>query len=160
MGSSKFATPFFQKSPLQGAYTSGADAIVTASVAPYINKLQQDIGNAVSKSLMKPDDKCAQGAEYWFDSSGAKFLCDKDSKEPTVEKIRYNQSVTDQATKAEEEDIMADIDSTGEFLQNEEKKDADKLKRIKKEKQKKSIEDMDTYFKNEMEKQAYIESKK
>jgi len=58
--SSKFATPFFQKSPLQGAYASGADAMVTTSVAPYFDKLQQDIGTAVSKSLMKPVDKCAQ----------------------------------------------------------------------------------------------------
>tara|TARA_R110002126_G_scaffold229384_1_gene373743 strand:+ start:65 stop:502 length:438 start_codon:yes stop_codon:yes gene_type:complete len=131
--SSKFATPFFQKSPLQGAYTSGADAIVTTSVAPYFNKLQQDIGTAVSKSLMKPVDKCAQGAEYWFDSSGAKFLCDKDSKEPTVREIKYNQSVTDQATEAEDADIMADINSTEEFLQNEEIEDAAELKQQKKE---------------------------
>jgi len=160
MSSSKFAGKFFKKTPLYGAYSSGAGGMVTVSYDDVHQKFQDGIAANVAKAYAPKKNKCAKGAEYYFDKEGAKFPCNKSSKEPTVEKIRYNQSVTDQATKAEEEDIMADIDSTGEFLQNEEKKDADKLKRIKKEKQKKSIESMDTYFKNEMEKQAYIESKK
>ena len=60
MGSSKFATPFFKKSPLLGAYTSGADAMVTISDAPHYAKLQSDIGAAVSKATTEPVDKCDQ----------------------------------------------------------------------------------------------------
>lgn len=158
--SSKFTTPFFKKSPLQGAYTSGADAMVTTSIAPYFNKLQQDIGTAVSKSLTKPVDKCAQGAEYWFDSSGAKFICDKDSYKPTVKKIKELQRITDQATGYEEEDTLADIDSTEDFLESERQKAEAELKRIKKEQQEKSRESMDTYFKDKEDRETYIESKK
>jgi len=133
MGSSKFSSPFFQKSPLNGAYTSGADAMVTVSDAPHYAKLQSDIGAAVSKSLTKPVDKCAQGATYWFDSSGAKFACDNKDDKTTVEGIQENQRITDQATEAEFEDNMADINSTEGFLKSEEKKDATELKQQKQE---------------------------
>jgi hypothetical protein len=43
MSSSKFSSPFFKKSPLQGAYSSGADGIVTVSDAEHFSKLQNDI---------------------------------------------------------------------------------------------------------------------
>jgi len=43
MSSSKFSSPFFKKSPLQGAYSSGADGIVTVSDLPHYQKLQQDL---------------------------------------------------------------------------------------------------------------------
>jgi len=43
MSSSKFSSPFFQKSPLLGAYGSGADGIVTVSDLPHYQKLQQDL---------------------------------------------------------------------------------------------------------------------
>jgi hypothetical protein len=158
--SSKFSSPFFQKSPLQGAYSSGAGGMVTVSYDDVHQKFQDGLAANVAKAYAPKKDKCAKGAEYYFDKEGAKFPCNKDSKEPTVKKIKYNQSVTDQATKAEEEDNMDDINSTGDFLESEKKKDVAELKRIKKEKQKKSIESMNTYFRNEMEKQAYIESKK
>tara|TARA_X000001382_G_C3102407_1_gene157159 strand:+ start:377 stop:691 length:315 start_codon:yes stop_codon:yes gene_type:complete len=41
--SSKFATPFLNKSPLEGAYTSGADGMVYASNRRAFQKLQDDI---------------------------------------------------------------------------------------------------------------------
>ncbi len=43
MSSSKFSSPFFKKSPLLGAYGSGADSIVTVSDLPHYQKLQQDL---------------------------------------------------------------------------------------------------------------------
>ena len=131
--SSKFATPFFQKSPLYGAYTSGADGMVTISDAPHYAKLQEDIGNAVSKAYAPKKNKCAKGAEYYFDKEGAKFPCNSKSKDSlTLSGVKTMNSISADAANAEEEDNMADIDSTGEFLQNEEKKDAAKLKQQKK----------------------------
>ena len=43
MSSSKFSSPFFQKSPLLGAYRSGADAVFAVSDAEHFSKLQNDI---------------------------------------------------------------------------------------------------------------------
>jgi len=40
---SKFSSPFFKKSPLQGAYTSGAGGMVYVSNADAFQKLQDDI---------------------------------------------------------------------------------------------------------------------
>ena len=54
--SSKFAIPFFQKSPLYGAYTSGADGMVTVSDAEHFAKLQGDAAGIVDKAYTK--DKC------------------------------------------------------------------------------------------------------
>ena len=43
MSSSKFSSPFFKRSPLQGAYRSGADAVFAVSDAEHFAKLQNDI---------------------------------------------------------------------------------------------------------------------
>jgi|TARA_R100000479_G_C6300680_1_gene170112 hypothetical protein len=52
--SSKFSTPFLNKSPLQGAYESGADGLAfmggTISGQEHFAKLYSDIGNAVDKA--------------------------------------------------------------------------------------------------------------
>ena len=57
--SSKFSSPFFKKSPLYGAYTSGADAMVTVSTAPHFAKLQSDISGAVDKYYTGKKDSCS-----------------------------------------------------------------------------------------------------
>jgi len=49
--SSKFSTPFMNKSPLHGAYTSGAGGMVYASNRDHFQKLQDDITSAVDKGL-------------------------------------------------------------------------------------------------------------
>ncbi len=104
--SSKFATPFFQKSPLQGAYTSGADAMVTTSVAPYFDKLQQDIGTAVSKSLMKPVDNCAQLDERLATNkigidayNRSKKNCAEKEKQDYLESPKGEQDMRDQEVR-------------------------------------------------------------
>ena len=75
MGSSKFSSPFFQKSPLHGAYASGADGMVAQSDRAAFDKLTNDI-TSTTLTAMKPNiSKCKQGAEYYFDKDGAKFMC-------------------------------------------------------------------------------------
>ena len=56
MASSKFSSPFFKKSPLHGAYASGADGMVTVSDAEHFAKLQGDAAGIVDKAYTK--DKC------------------------------------------------------------------------------------------------------
>tara|TARA_R110002126_G_scaffold232916_1_gene377231 strand:+ start:20 stop:466 length:447 start_codon:yes stop_codon:yes gene_type:complete len=56
--SSKFATPFFQKSPLYGAYTSGADGMVTVSDAKHFAKLQSDAAGIVEKAYASKETPC------------------------------------------------------------------------------------------------------
>ena len=58
MGSSKFSSPFFQKSPLQGAYAAGADGMVTVSYADIHKDFQQGIADNVSKAYTKEKSPC------------------------------------------------------------------------------------------------------
>tara|TARA_R110002020_G_C15692496_1_gene719983 strand:+ start:86 stop:382 length:297 start_codon:yes stop_codon:yes gene_type:complete len=48
---SKFSTPFFNKSPLEGAYTSGAGGMVYASNRQAFQKLQDDIVSAAKTGI-------------------------------------------------------------------------------------------------------------
>ena len=58
MGSSKFSSPFFQKSPLYGAYTSGADGIVPVSYDDIHKDFQQGIADNVSKAYAPKENAC------------------------------------------------------------------------------------------------------
>jgi hypothetical protein len=78
--SSKFAIPFFQKSPLYGAYTSGADGMVTISDAPHYAKLQEDIGNAVSKAYAKKNDPCSDPNTVQYTENSVLKKCPKKTK--------------------------------------------------------------------------------
>ncbi len=53
MSSSKFSSPFFQKSPLQGAYSSGAGGMVTVSYDDVHQKFQEGVAANVAKSYAK-----------------------------------------------------------------------------------------------------------
>ena len=80
--SSPFQKNFSAKSPmspLNGAYASGADAMVTVSDAGHFAKLQSDIKGATLTAMNPKVSKCEQGAEYYFDKDGAKFVCPKKS---------------------------------------------------------------------------------
>ena len=59
MGSSKFSSPFFQKSPLYGAYTSGADGIVPVSYDDIHKDFQQGIADNVAKHYAPKKDSCS-----------------------------------------------------------------------------------------------------
>ncbi len=56
--SSKFATPFLAKSPLQGAYTSGADGMVYVSNREAFQKLQDDALQGYANSMADTSKPC------------------------------------------------------------------------------------------------------
>jgi len=87
MSSSKFSSPFFKKSPLQGAYSSGADGIITVSDLPHYQKLQQDLVGGTLAVLG------AQGKKKKTDKQiEAKLALDNmpDGKEKNEAQTKYN----------------------------------------------------------------------
>ncbi len=60
---SKFSTPFMYKSPLNGAYTSGADGMVYASNRQAFQKLQDDIVSG-AKAGIKSEKQKKQYQDY------------------------------------------------------------------------------------------------
>ena len=130
MSSSKFATPFFQKSPLYGAYTSGADGMVTVSDAEHFAKLQGDAAGIIGKAYSK--DKCDDPNVVQYTENSVLKKCPKKSEDPlTLADIKELNRISDDATIAEEEDNMEDINSTGEFIESLDKKNAAELKQQK-----------------------------
>ena len=67
--SSQFSPPFLIKSPLK-AYVS---------TAGHFARMQDKISSATISALGPKTSKCEQGAEYYFDKDGAKFVCPKKS---------------------------------------------------------------------------------
>jgi hypothetical protein len=67
--SSQFSSPFLIKSPLN-AYVS---------TAGHFARMQDKISSATISALGPKTSKCEQGAEYYFDKDGAKFVCPKKS---------------------------------------------------------------------------------
>jgi len=61
--SSKFSSPFFQKSPLLGAYSSGAGGMVTVSYDDVHQKFQDGIAANVAKAYTKKEDPCSNLAQ-------------------------------------------------------------------------------------------------
>ena len=65
--SSQFSSPFLVKSPLN-AYVS---------TAGHFARMQDKISSATINALGPKTSKCDEGAEYYFDKDGAKFVCPK-----------------------------------------------------------------------------------
>ena len=63
--SSPFQKQFSSKSPLHGAYSSGADAMVTVSDAGHFAKLQSDIKNATLTAMEPKVSKCEAIRNNW-----------------------------------------------------------------------------------------------
>ena len=59
MASSKFSSPFFKKSPLNGAYASGADGIVPVSYDDIHKDFQQGIADNVAKAYAPKENSCS-----------------------------------------------------------------------------------------------------
>ena len=78
MSSSKFSSPFFQKSPLLGAYSSGAGGMITISNAADIQKMQDGIVGGTLAAIggaKEKDDIKNQKANYkkiGLDATGKK----------------------------------------------------------------------------------------
>ena len=65
MASSKFSSPFFKKSPLLGAYTSGADAVFAPSDAQHFSKLNDDLLGATMAAMNTKSSKCEELRTRW-----------------------------------------------------------------------------------------------
>ena len=161
--SSPFQKSFSAKSPmspLNGAYASGADGIVPVSYDNIHKDFQQGVADNVANAYAK-NNKCSEGAEYYFDKDGAKFPCDSTDEDPlTLADVRELERINAAATIADEQNEMDDINSTGDFLESEKKKDAAKLKQQKKEEEERAINSMNAYFNDKKQQQEYRNQKK
>jgi len=83
MSSSKFATPFFKKSPLHGAYSSGAGGMVPVSYADVHSKFQDDIAKNVAKSYSKDNDPCSDPNTVQYTKDSVLKKCPKKTKNNT-----------------------------------------------------------------------------
>ena len=120
--SSKFSSPFFKKSPLQGAYASGAGGMINVSYNDIHQKFQNDIGENVDRAYAKEKNPCNDPKTVQYTENSVLKKCPKKTGKTTVQGIKENQNITDQATEAEFEDTMADINSTEGFLKSEKEK--------------------------------------
>ena len=99
MASSRFSSPFFQKSPLQGAYSSGADGLYPISYDDVQQKFQSDIANNVAKAYAPKENACSnldqklsdgtlkEGAHKVLSEKCAKKNKDKDSNKGSFESV-------------------------------------------------------------------------
>jgi len=120
--SSKFSSPFFKKSPLQGAYASGAGGMINVSYNDIHQKFQNDIGENVDRAYAKEKNPCNDPKTVQYTENSVLKKCPKKTSKTTVQGIKENQIITDLATEAEFEDTMADINSTEGFLKSEKEK--------------------------------------
>ena len=111
MSSSKFSSPFFKKSPLQGEYSSGADGIVTVSDAEHFSKLQNDItagtlatftpeaiGNEQKKQADRRDARVAKGGsklKQFLDKNKLGFLTANYTKDTNEDGVTDYKEKTD-----------------------------------------------------------------
>jgi len=80
MSSSKFSSPFFQKSPLQGAYSSGAGGMVTVSYDDVHQKFQDGVAANVAKSYAKKNDPCSDPNTVQYTENSVLKKCPKKTK--------------------------------------------------------------------------------
>ena len=99
--SSPFQKQFSSKSPLQGAYSSGADGMVTVSDAGHFAKLQNDIKGATLAAMEPKVSKCDSLRNNWHagkmtdkayadaskDCGGTKSKSSKTEQEKGIEKF-------------------------------------------------------------------------
>ena len=90
MSSSKFAGPFFQKSPLQGAYSSGADGMVTVSYDDVHQKFQDGIAENVAKSYSKKNDPCSDPNTVQYTEDSVLKKCPKKTALTTTTTTDWN----------------------------------------------------------------------
>jgi len=84
MSSSKFSSPFFQKSPLQGAYSSGAGGMVTVSYDDVHQKFQDGVAANVAKSYAKKNDPCSDPNTVQYTENSVLKKCPKKTPPSTT----------------------------------------------------------------------------
>ena len=77
MSSSKFATPFFQKSPLHGAYSQGAGGMVAVSYADVHSKFQDNIAKNIEKAYAKKKNPCDDPTTVQYTENSVLKKCPK-----------------------------------------------------------------------------------
>ena len=111
MGSSKFSSPFFQKSPLQGAYAAGADGMVTVSYADIHKDFQQGIANNVSKAYAKKTNPCDDPTTVQYTEDSVLKKCPKKTAPSTT---NSNSTFTMPADLK----VLADKETKSNFAKN------------------------------------------
>lgn len=123
--SSKFSTPFLKKSPLLGAYTSGAGGMVYASNRQAFQKLQDDIvkgakeadkiftdpenqADRIGKRMDKIDKKqgAGKGDGQALDDKRRKLQKRKESVDKEIEKQKKGKRSQNFLTAAEKTEIV------------------------------------------------------
>ena len=111
MGSSNFSSPFFQKSPLQGAYGAGADGMVTVSYADIHKDFQQGIANNVSKAYAKKTSPCDDPLTVQYTEDSVLKKCPKKTAPSTT---NSNSTFTMPADLK----VLADKETKSNFAKN------------------------------------------
>ena len=123
MGSSNFSSPFFQKSPLQGAYGAGADGMVTVSYADIHKDFQQGIANNVSKAYAKKTNPCDDPTTVQYTEDSVLKKCPKKTAPSTTNSNSTYTMPADLKALADKETKSnfaknASLPSTYDFLTN------------------------------------------
>jgi len=116
--SSKFSSPFFKKSPLQGAYASGAGGMINVSYNDIHQKFQNDIGENVDRAYAKEKNPCNDPKTVQYTENSVLKKCPKKTSKTTVNGIKENQSITGQATEVEFDINSMQADEFGGFGSN------------------------------------------
>ncbi len=91
---SKFSTPFMAKSPLYGAYESGAGAKVYVSNRRAFEKLQDDIVSGTKSAIFgEKKTACEKGAKS-FTKDGATYDCPSKETNNVTESTKNTSSNT------------------------------------------------------------------
>jgi len=123
MGSSKFSSPFFQKSPLQGAYAAGADGMVTVSYADIHKDFQQGIADNVSKAYAKKTSPCDDPLTVQYTEDSVLKKCPKKTPPSTTNSnstFQMPADLNDLANKGKntKTNTSTSLPSTYDFLTN------------------------------------------
>ena len=111
---SKFSSPFFKKSPLQGAYTSGAGGMVYVSNADAFQKLQDDI----LTGLGPKQDKCSQLLERRNNGTITQSAYEAASKDCGKEEVNFSEEAEVPNEEIDTEEYK-DNNFVGDYLQEQ-----------------------------------------
>ena len=111
---SKFSSPFFKKSPLQGAYTSGAGGMVYVSNANAFQKLQDDI----LTGLGPKQDTCSQLLERRNNGTITQSAYDAASKDCGKEDVNFSEEAEVPNEEIDTEEYK-DNNFVGDYLQEQ-----------------------------------------
>ena len=101
MASSKFSSPFFKKSPLLGAYSSGADAVFAPSDAQHFSKLSDDILGGTLAAMNPKSSNCEELRKRWHN----KEITDKAYADASKDCAVDSDTDEEDKTASEENDI-------------------------------------------------------